>query len=580
MLKGIVASRGFAVGAAFVYRPADLSYESRTITDTAVEAERVRGAFCAAANQLEQVKEATRERLGDDSAHIFRSQQTIAQDEAIVAEVVARIESESCCAERALTEVFDAYAALFAELDDGDYNKARGDDVRDVYRRVLRLLMGRAEVDVHAMGADAIVVAADLLPSDTALLDPARVRGMITERGGATSHVAILAANLGIPAAVGVNDALSTIKHGDAIVLDTAGAPDEARVHINPDTETRTRLQSEAAMHHRRRLTVEAVRGLEAVTPDGHRMTLSANVGTVAEARAAREAGARSIGLFRSEFLFIGRPAPPDEQTQFEAYRNAAECYAEGFVIVRTLDVGGDKQVPSLTVPHEDNPFLGYRALRVSLDRLDLFEPQLRAILRASAYGTVKVMFPMVSGVMDLRRALSVLERCRAQLRAAGVPFDESMEVGVMIEIPAAVMAAADLANEVDFFSIGTNDLTQYLLAADRMNAHVSEYYRSFDPAVFRSIRLVVEAAHARGKWVGVCGELGGNPAAVAALMGLGVNELSMSPANLDEATYIVRTTPLSDARRIAQAVLTLDSHEQIAALLREDALPRSEKEL
>jgi phosphoenolpyruvate-protein phosphotransferase (PTS system enzyme I) len=379
--------------------------------------------------------------------------------------------------------------------------------------------------------------------------------------------VAILAKNLGIPAAVNLPDATRRIATGNLVALDATGGA-AAAVYIDPDEAERRLLDASRIAYQEKLRRIATVRGLPPETPDGKRIIVSANIGSDAEAVVAREKGATSVGLFRSEFLFLGKAKLPDEEEQFRAYKAAAETFKDGFVIVRTLDVGGDKKVPSLSIPEEDNPFLGYRALRISLDRPDVFKPQLRAILRASHFGKLKMMFPMVSGVAEVEAARGILEECRQSLREQGVPFDEEMEVGVMIEIPSAVFMASELAQVVDFFSIGTNDLTQYLLAADRMNAHVQSYYRSLDPAVFRAIRTVVDAAHAKGKWVGICGELGGNPLAIPVLLGMGVDELSMSPQSVYEAIYTVRNTRYEAASSLAAKVFSLDSQESIATLL------------
>ncbi len=567
-LKGIAASPGIATGKAVVFVQPTLPVVEGTAGDVEAEIARLDDAVRATIDQLVLLKEKMRGNLGDEFAHIFRSQQTIAEDESIRGEVEAAIRETSICAEVALRSVFDSYRALFDELDDSDYNKSRAADIDDVYKRILRNLLGVPEVSLAHLDPDSIIIAEELYPSDTAMMDAEAVGGMVTERGGATSHVAILAKNLGIPAAVRVEGALTKIRDRDAIVIESVENED-ARVFVNPDRRTVEELHEKERTLRRHHERVERFRGKDAVTTDGERIVLSANVGSTADLEPAHEAGATSIGLYRSEFLFMNSPAPPDEEQQYLAYRRAAERFDGGFVIVRTLDIGGDKHVPSIPLREEDNPFLGNRALRLCLSRPELFRKQLRAILRAGAHGTIKIMFPMVGGVPELDRALSALEEAKRELESEGLSYDREMEVGIMVEVPSAVWVADALAERVSFFSIGTNDLTQYLMAADRLNGDIEEYYRTFDPSVFRSIHEVARAADVHGRWVGVCGELAGNPLAIPVLAGLGVTELSMSPRMLAEATWLLRRTSMDEARSLAGEVLALDSHIEIKALLR-----------
>ncbi|MEX2442896.1 MAG: phosphoenolpyruvate--protein phosphotransferase [Alkalispirochaeta sp.] len=568
-LQGISASPGVVHGRAVLFTRPELPVITGPGAGIEFERARLSQAVKAAVLELVNLKEKTRAHLGDEYAHILRSQQTIAEDECILGEVEEILRESSVCAEEALRTVFDNYRSLFAELNDDDYNKGRAADIEDVYKRILRQLLGVGEINLSNLAPNSIIVAEELYPSDTVLMDTGQVDGIVTERGGPTSHVAILAKNLGIAAAVRVGNALASIRENDVLVLDTADI-DEARVFVNPDARTRHQLvvRGEELARHRDR--VARYRGEPAVTPDGFSIELSANVGSTAELDPAVTAGAGSIGLYRSEFLFLNSAVLPDEDVQYEAYRRAAETFREGSVIVRTLDVGGDKQLPSITLGREDNPFLGNRALRLSLSRPMLFRTQLRAILRASAVGNVKLMFPMVGGIPELAEALKAVERVKAELRAEGEEYDADIEIGIMVEIPSAVWVADALASRVSFFSVGTNDLTQYLMAADRLNGDVEQYYRAFDPSVFRAIRQVVTAAEQRERWVGVCGELGGSPLAIPALIGLGVTELSMSPSSLAEATWLIRTTPMKEARNLAESVLSLDSHTEIKALLEE----------
>ncbi|MFW5811746.1 MAG: phosphoenolpyruvate--protein phosphotransferase [Alkalispirochaetaceae bacterium] len=571
-MEGVSASPGMTRGKAVVYLPLDLNFTPRRVKERAAELARLSAAVARSIEELVRLKERVLREMGEEFAHIFRSQQTILEDESIIGEIEEQIRGEGWCAEESVRQVFTTYRQMFEELGDDDYNKERVGDLEDVHARVLRNLLGKEEIDLSDLAEGSILVAEELLPSDTALMSKERVSGMVTEKGGITSHVAILAKNLGIPAAVAVPGVTSTVRNEDTVYLDVTD-PEEARVYVNPDQETRRELEQRWEEYKGRRKLLEAEKQLEPVTPDGRRITVSANIGSVEEIEAALEQGARSVGLFRSEFLFMKDKVLPDEETQFAAYKAAVEAFTDGFVILRTLDVGGDKSIDSLSIPREDNPFLGYRAVRISLDKPQLFRGQLRAALRASAFGNLKVMFPMISGPNEVVRIRALLDELIRELDEEGIDYDRSMEVGIMVEIPSAVFMADELLEHVDFMSIGTNDLTQYLLAADRLNEKIRDYYQPFHPAVFRAIARVVDAAHARGKWVGVCGELGGMPIAMPALIGLGVDELSMSAQTLPEAIHIIRRTRYQEAQELANRLLHMDSEPPIKALLQRIAM-------
>ncbi len=565
--RGATASPGFASGTAARYEQPDLQFTPTEAVTVETEVQRLKNAASSAVNELTALQESVRGRLGDDFAHIFRSQQTIAEDDAILAEVVEVITETVVSAETALTRVFDAYTSMFNDLADDDYNKSRGADIHDVYRRILRCLLGVPEISLSSMEPGSIVIAEDLLPSDTATLDTEHVMALVTERGGPTSHVAILSRNLGIPAAVAVQGVLDGIQNGDAVVLD-ATDPGHAFLVVNPDVAKRSELLQRAETYRLRQERSAAYIGRQPVTSDGHAIEFSVNIGSTAELGPAREAGARSVGLYRSEFLFLNSSRLPDEQEQFEAYRAAVERFSDGYVVVRTLDIGGDKQVAGLPLPAEDNPFLGNRGLRLCLSLPELFRTQVRAVLRASAFGDLRLMFPMVAGLNELEEAMQIIAEERKGLDALGTVYNPTMQVGVMIEVPSAVLLADELAKRVDFFSIGTNDLTQYLLAADRLNERVARYYRKFDPAIFRAVLQVVQAAHRHECWVGICGELGGDPRAVPALMGLGVDELSMSKGALAEATYAICTSDYGAVLRLADRVIRAETDAEIEGFL------------
>ena len=570
-LKGIPASPGVAIGPAALYRPRPPEVVARAIDDAAGEWRRLRAAVDTARDEIDALHRRAVAQVGADEAAIFEAHLLFLQDPLLVEATRDRIYSEKINAEAAWQRETAAMAATYREMAD-DYMRARAADVEDVAQRVLRGLMGVAPPSLD-FAAPAILIAADLTPSDTARLDRERVLAVCTELGGATAHSAILARALGIPAVVGLGHAVWQVAEGQHVAVDgNAGAlwlqPDEAQV-------ASLTAQREAWLETQRR--DKAAGQGTAATPDGRRVEIAANVGSPNDVAPALEFGAEGVGLFRTEFLFMDRAAAPSEEEQFEAYRRAARAAGGRPLIIRTLDVGGDKPLPYLNLGDETNPFLGWRAIRFCLERPDVFMPQLRAILRASAAEdgprNVKLMLPMIGAPAEVHAARAMLATAQAELRAAGVPYDEGMEVGIMIEVPSAVAVADQLARLVDFFSIGTNDLTQYVMAADRGNARVAELASAFQPAVLRMVRDAATAAHNAGIWIGMCGELAGNPLAAPVLVGLGLDELSMSAPSIPAVKAAVRRFSLADAQRIAAAALALDSAEAVARFLQRAAV-------
>lgn len=571
-LKGIPASPGIAIGPAALYRPRPPEVVTRAIEDTAGEWRRLQDAIAVARDEIGALHRRAVAQVGPDEAAIFEAHLLFLQDPLLVEATRDRIYSEKINAEAAWQSQTATMAATYREMAD-DYMRARAADVEDVAQRVLRGLMGVQPPSLD-FAAPAILIAADLTPSDTARLDRERVLALCTELGGATAHSAILARALGIPAVVGLGHAVWQVAEGQRVAVNgDAGAlwpqPDEAQV-------AELTARREAWLEGQRRDKV-AGQGA-AVTPDGHRVEIAANVGSPNDVAPALEFGAEGVGLFRTEFLFMDRTTAPSEEEQFEAYRRAARAAGGRPLIIRTLDVGGDKPLPYLDLGDEANPFLGWRAIRFCLERPDVFMPQLRAILRASAAEggprNVKLMLPMVGTPAEVRAARAMLAAAQAELRAAGVAYDEGMEVGIMIEVPSAVAVADQLAREVDFFSIGTNDLTQYVMAADRGNARVAGLASALQPAVLRLVRAAADAAHAAGIWIGMCGELAGNALATPVLVGLGLDELSMSAPSIPAVKAAVRRFSLADAQRIAAAALALDSAEAVARFLQENETP------
>lgn len=558
-LKGIPASRGIAIGPAYHFRRPNLDYEVCTVANPAAEWGRLESALFVANCQLEMVLEQAAQAHGAEQAAIFEAQQAMLSDPELLTAMRTAIESEHLNAEAALGRACEGYAQALAALDD-EYLRARAADVRDVAARVLRVLLGVAETPTAGLTFPAIILADDLAPSDTVLLDKSLVLGFCTAQGGATSHTAILARSLGLPAVVGAGEEVVTIPATVELILDGS----EGCLVVEPAAGVIASYQARHSAEVATLARASALAHQPASTLDGHVVEVVANIGSVEGARAALEAGAEGVGLLRTEFLYLERSSLPTEAEQYAAYKAIGDAFGRLPVVLRTLDIGGDKTLPYLSLPAEQNPFLGVRAIRLCFARPDLLRPQLRAALRAGAGSNLKLMFPMVATVGEVRQARALVDACRAELAAEGQPLPDAMEVGIMVEIPAAAVMADHLAKVVDFFSIGTNDLAQYTLAADRTNAQVAPLASAFHPAVLRLIRDVISAAHREGKWVGLCGELAGEPAAIPILLGLGLDEFSMNAPAIPVAKQVIRSLSLEQARQIAAEALSLESAEAV----------------
>jgi phosphoenolpyruvate-protein phosphotransferase len=534
-LDGVAASEGVAFGPAFVHVPSEPEPERESITEEEVEKEleRFREAVEAVARELAQTAERLREGGSESEAGIFDAHVEMAEDPEFQSDVEERMRSLES-PEAAVLAVGEEYAKMFAAMED-EYLAARADDVRDVATQIATELMGGRQAGLEALAEPSVILALNLAPSDTARIPKGMALGFVISEGSRTSHVSIMARSFGIPAVVGVGGPLEDALGAEVVALDgTEGYaiadPDEST--ISAFKEKQENLATEAA-------ALEEYKHVEAKTKDGRRIEVAANIGSAGEAEGALEWGAEGVGLFRTEFLFMERPELPTEDEQYEAYRQAAEAFGEKPVIIRTLDVGGDKDLPGVDQPEEENPFLGWRGIRMCLDVPELFKPQLRAILRAAPHGNLKVMFPMVVDNVELRAAKKILEECREELESEGEETG-SVEVGIMVETPAAAIHAADIAPEVSFFSIGTNDLIQYTLAADRGNERLTRLQSADHSAVLDLIGRTCEAAKEAGIWVGVCGEAAGEPDMIPKLIDLGVTELSMSAPSIPRAKRIV----------------------------------------
>jgi len=567
-LQGIAASPGIAVGAVQVYDPRPPEVPRCTIepTQVATELQRFDDALARAGEQIQALRDRTARRAGAEEAAIFDAHLAILADPTVIDAVRAAIRDQRINAEAAVWDALEEYRQMLAALSD-EYLSARAADLVDIRQRLLAQLLGREQMSLADLATPVILVAPDLAPSDTAAMDPQVVLGIATEQGGRTSHTAILARKLGIPAVVGVRGLLAAVGAGTATI---AVDGETGAVVIAPTETELAAFEAARADLAASRALLQQLRPLPAETRDGHRMELAANVGGIADARAAADAGATGVGLFRTEFLFLERDNPPNEDEQVAAYTAVADLFPGQPVIIRTLDIGGDKQVPYLHLTAEANPFLGVRGLRLCLEHTDLFKTQLRALWRAAAAtkADLRVMFPMVDTREELERARALVQEAREEvgLPAGGGP---SMQVGIMVETPAAALTIDLLAGVSDFFSVGTNDLVQYTQAADRMNASVGYLQNTFHPAVLRLLHMIAEAAKANGRWLGMCGEMAGDPLATPVLVGLGFDELSMQSTSLLAVKRIIRALTIERAREIAGHALALASAEAVEEYLR-----------
>ncbi len=575
VLQGISASQGIAYGQIFVYLQSDLEVPEYQVEKAkwAAETARFEQALLATRQQVQKIMSEVEKNLGEEEARIFDAHLLVLEDQALIAETFREFEKSRLNIEACFDRVAQRYIAAFEEIDD-EYLRERGGDIRDVAQRVLSNLLGGGGAQRLSKLADKrIVVANDISPSDAAGLDRSAALGVVTDSGSKTSHAVIVARSMKIPAVVGLRDLTSKVQAGDSILVDGY----EGLVILNPTESTLFRYgQIQRQKRSLEQKLLDASR-LPAVTLDGAELPLRANIEKVEEANLVKDYAGDGVGLFRTEFLYLAASHMPTEEEQYAAYRRLAESLSPAPVTIRTLDLGGDKPIASQAhlFPKENNPFLGYRAIRFCLDHSDVFKAQLRAVLRASAHGDVRLMYPMISGHDELRRANAVLAECKAELKEEGKAFNPRLRVGSMIEIPSAAIAADLLAKDCDFFSIGTNDLIQYLLAIDRVNDRIAHLYEPTHPAVLRTLRHIVVEAHRAKIKVSVCGEMAGDPIFVALLFGLGVDELSMTPPLLPAAKYILRNMKLTDARKLAQQALAMDSAKAIQVLCAEFAEAR-----
>ncbi|WP_298645929.1 phosphoenolpyruvate--protein phosphotransferase [uncultured Granulicatella sp.] len=566
-LHGIAASDGIAIAKVYTLTEPDLTVTKVTVEDSEKEVSRLDDALAASIKDVELIKETALKNLGEEEAQVFDAHLMVLSDPELIGQVKDSITSNKVNAESALKEVTDMFISIFAGMEDNPYMQERAADIRDVSKRVLAHLLGVKIPSPATIKDEVIIVAADLTPSDTAQLNRQYVKAFVTDIGGRTSHSAIMARSLEIPAIVGTKEVTSIAKDEDIIIVDGLAGD----VFLNPSEEVIAEYRAKAEAFASQQAEWEKLKDSKTYTKDGHQVELAANIGTPKDLEGVVNNGAEGVGLYRTEFLYMDSHEMPTEEDQFEAYKAVLEGMNGKPVVVRTMDIGGDKELPYLPLPHEMNPFLGYRAIRISLNEPEMFRTQLRALLRASVYGKLRIMFPMIATLNDFRGAKALLEEEKAKLIAEGVAISDDIQVGIMIEIPAAAVLAHQFAKEVDFFSIGTNDLIQYTMAADRMNERVSYLYQPYNPSILTLIKHVIDSAHKEGKWAGMCGEMAGDQTAVPLLVGLGLDEFSMSASSVLKTRSLISKLTLSEMQALAaKAINECATVQEVEALVEE----------
>lgn len=570
ILKGIAASNGIAIAKAYRLVEPDLKVERKDIHSPEEEVNRFEEAIRQSQSELETIREHAKKELGEEKASIFEAHLLVLSDPELTGSIKDRIINEKVNAEFALKETADMFVSMFENMEN-EYMKERAADIRDVTKRVLSHLLGVELPNPSLIAEEVIIVAEDLTPSDTAQLNRQFVKGFTTDVGGRTSHSAIMSRSMEIPAVVGTKDATKEIQNGDLVIVDGISG----EVHINPVPEVIETYQNKAAQYAKEKAEWAKLKNEKTYSSDGHQVELVANIGTPKDIEGVINNGGEGVGLFRTEFLYMGRDQLPSEDEQFEAYKTVLEGLNGKPVVVRTLDIGGDKELPYLNLPKEMNPFLGFRAIRLCLEDQDLFRSQLRALLRASVYGNLKIMFPMIATINEFREAKAILEEEKEKLLQNGTKVSDTIEVGIMVEIPSTAVMADQFAKEVDFFSIGTNDLIQYTLAADRMNERVSYLYQPYNPAILRLVKMVIDAAHKEGKWAGMCGEMAGDEIAIPLLLGLGLDEFSMSATSILKARSLMKKLNRSEMEQLASEALNKRTTSEVVELV-QNAVPLS----
>ena len=537
----------------------DIVIEKRAVTDVEAEVKKLNDAVEVSKEELTAVKEKVAKEVGEEESEIFGAHLLVLEDPEFIGEAENKIKNEAVNAEYALNEVKDMFVAIFEGMDNA-YMKERAADVKDVTGRVLRHILGIKVIDLSSLKDEVVLVAHDLTPSDTATMDKSKVLGFLTDIGGRTSHTAIMSRTLEIAAIVGLSDATKTIKDNDMVIFDG----DTGEVFVNPEQSLIDEYTEKKRLFEEEKKELELLKGKKSVTTDGKHVELAGNIGTPNDIEGLIKNDAEGVGLYRTEFLYMNSDKFPEEDTQYEAYKAVLEGMEGKPVVIRTLDIGGDKKLSYFEMEKEMNPFLGYRAIRLCLDKTEIFKTQLRALYRASVHGKLRIMFPMISSLEELLKAKEICNEVKKELSNEGIEYSKDVEIGMMIEVPSAAVISDILAKHVDFFSIGTNDLIQYTCAVDRMNQKISYLYNQFNPAVLRLINLVIKNAHAEGKWVGMCGESAGDQKMIPILLGFGLDEFSMSPISILRARKLVTSVSEADMKALANEVLSLSTAEEI----------------
>lgn len=559
MYQGIGASSGVAIGKVLLINDQRLEIQKKHIEDCNAEIKRLDQAIVESKNQLKRIIKTLDGKLNNGEIKIIEAHIFILSDPEFIESVISKIREDKVIAEYAVKQVVNRYIRLFDEMDN-EYMRERAADIKDVGKRIINNLLGKPPVDFSIMESDIVIVAPDLKPSDTIQMDPKKVLGIVVDKGGRMSHSSILARSMGIPAVVGLGNLSSQVKSGDKIIVDG----DNGRVFINPDENTLELYKNKVVEQRKIYEDAAAFRNRPTITLDGIKLELAANIFSSDEALEVLKEGAEGIGLFRTEFLYMHRKSLPSEEEQFREYKRVLEIMKGKPVIIRTLDIGGDKDAECLNLAQETNPFLGFRAIRISLERKDIFRTQLRALLRAGVYGNLKIMYPMVSSIGELDEANRILDDERFKLEKEGIDYGCNIQVGIMVETPAAALLSEKFAKKVDFFSIGTNDLTQYTLAVDRTNKKVEKFYDPFHPAVLRLISLVIENGHKNNIWVGMCGEMAGDLNAIPLLVGMGIDELSMNPKTIPIARKLISKLKQKEWAEMVCQILDMENPQQV----------------
>ena len=567
-MKGLGISPGISIGKAFVHKEPILTIVKNKIKDPIKEINRLEIAIKKSRVEIDNLYDITLSTIGEYEAEIFTAHRMMLEDPEFLSGVKEKIREENVNAEWAVNEVVNFYIEMFENIED-EYLKARAVDLKDVSKRLLRTLLNIATPDLISIREKSIIIAEDLTPSDTVQMNKEMVIGIVTELGGITSHTSIMARTLEVPAIAGVKNATDIFSHGEDIIIDG----DSGEIIIKPSPEELIEYEDQKRQLDEFKIKSKSMKGQETISKDGYKVELAGNIGTPKDIDNVLDNDGEGVGLFRTEFLYMDKDRLPTEEEQFQSYKIVAEKLGKRPLVIRTLDVGGDKDLPYLDLPKEMNPFLGYRAIRLSLDRVHIFKTQLRAILRASTFGNIKIMFPMISSIKEIRDAKVILEEVKAELIQENIQFDKNIEIGIMVEIPAVAIHSAAFAKEVDFFSIGTNDLIQYSLAVDRGNTEIAYLYNQFHPAVLRLIKMTIENGHKEGIWVGMCGEVAGDQKLIPLLLAMGLDEFSMSAPSILKSRFLIKQLPKDNISKMIDEIINLPTAEDVEKYIDENIL-------